>query len=185
MTDPIKKDMKTKLSNAVQSLKIALAKIRTGRAHPSILDTVLVTYMDSTHPIKQMASITVEDSRTLKLTLYDIKSINAVSKAILNANLGLNPSNTGTAIYVPLPALTEETRKFYIKQLRSDVENARIIARNARRDAFTKYKTLLKNKEISENDEKRLSNIIQKEMDATMSIMDDLLSQKEKEIMTI
>lgn len=181
----VKKETQKELSKAIESLKITLAKIRTGRAHPSLLDSVIVEYQNAKAPLKQMATIVVEDARTLKVIAFDHKSVGAITKSILNAGLGLNPSNTGTNIYVPLPALTEETRKMYIKQLRQNIESARIVVRNLRRDAFSAYKKQLKNKEINENDEKRLSNAIQKEVDETMVIIDGLLTQKEKEIMAI
>jgi ribosome recycling factor len=181
----VKKETQKELSKAIESLKITLAKIRTGRAHPSLLDSVIVEHQNTKSPLKQMATIVVEDARTLKVVAFDPKSVGAITKSILNAGLGLNPSNTGTNIYVPLPALTEETRKMYIKQLRQNIESARIVVRNLRRDAFTAYKKQLKNKEINENDEKRLSNSIQKDVDETMAIIDGLLTQKEKEIMAI
>jgi ribosome recycling factor len=181
----VKKETQKELSKAIESLKITLAKIRTGRAHPSLLDSVIVEHQNAKSPLKQMATIVVEDARTLKVVAFDPKSVGAITKSILNAGLGLNPSNTGTNIYVPLPALTEETRKMYIKQLRQNIESARIVVRNLRRDAFTAYKKQLKNKEINENDEKRLSNSIQKDVDETMAIIDGLLTQKEKEIMAI
>lgn len=181
----VKKETQKELSKAIESLKITLAKIRTGRAHPSLLDSVIVEYQNVKSPLKQMATIVVEDARTLKVLAFDPKSVGAITKSILNAGLGLNPSNTGINIYVPLPALTEETRKMYIKQLRQNIESARIVIRNLRRDAFTAYKKQLKNKEINENDEKRLSNSIQKDVDETMATIDGLLTQKEKEIMAI
>lgn len=181
----VKRETQKELSKAIDSLKITLAKIRTGRAHPSLLDSVIVEYMSVKTPIKQMATIVVEDARTLKVVAFDPKSVGAITKSILNSGLGLNPSNTGTSIYVPLPALTEDTRKMYIKQLRQNIESARIVVRNLRRDAFTTYKKQLKTKEINENDEKRLSNSIQKDVDETMANIDELLAQKEKEIMAI
>lgn len=181
----VKKETQKELAKAIESLKTTIAKIRTGRAHPSLLDSVMVDHLNTKIPIKQMASIVVEDARTLKVVAFDNKLIGAVTKAILNAGLGFNPSNTGTAIYVPLPIMTEDTRKMYIKQLRQSIENSRIVVRNLRRDAFSVYKKQLKNKEINENDERRLSNSIQKEIDETMTIIDELLEQKEKEIMAI
>lgn len=181
----VKKETQKELAKAIESLKITIAKIRTGRAHPSLLDSVMVDHLNTKTPIKQMASIVVEDARTLKVVAFDNKLMGAVTKSILNAGLGLNPSNTGAAIYVPLPIMTEDTRKMYIKQLRQSIENSRIVVRNLRRDAFSIYKKQLKNKEINENDERRLSNSIQKEIDATMAIIDGLLEQKETEIMAI
>lgn len=181
----VKKETQKELAKAIESLKITIAKIRTGRAHPSLLDSVMVEHLNVKTPIKQMASIVVEDARTLKVVAFDNKLIGAITKAILNAGLGLNPSNTGVAIYVPLPVMTEDTRKMYIKQLRQSIENSRIVVRNLRRDAFSVYKRQLKNKEINENDERRLSNSIQKEIDETMAVIDGLLEQKEKEIMAI
>lgn len=181
----VKKETQKDLAKTVESLKITIAKIRTGRAHPSLLDSVMVDHLNVKTPIKQMASIVVEDARTLKVVAFDNKLIGVITKSILNAGLGLNPSNTGVAIYVPLPVMTEDTRKMYIKQLRQSIENSRIVVRNLRRDAFSVYKRQLKNKEINENDERRLSNAIQKEIDETMATIDGLLAQKEKEIMAI
>ena len=181
----VKKETQKELAKAIESLKITIAKIRTGRAHPSLLDTVIVEHLNAKTPLKQMATVIVEDYRTLKVIAFDAKSVGSITKSILNAGLGLNPSNTGTSIYVPLPALTEDTRKMYIKQLRQSIENSRIVVRNLRRDAFSVYKRQLKNKEINENDERRLSNSIQKEIDETMAVIDGLLEQKEKEIMAI
>lgn len=181
----VRKETQKQLTKAIDSLKISLAKIRTGRAHPSLLDSVIVEYLNVKTPIKQMSTIIVEDSRTLKVVAFDTKSVGAITKSILNAGLGLNPSNTGVNIYVPLPALTEETRKMYIKQLRQNIENSRVVVRNLRRDAFSVYKKQLKAKEINENDERRLSNGVQKDIDDTMVIIDKLLSEKELEIMAI
>ena len=140
MINEIKKDAQTRMTKTLEALGHAFAKIRTGRAHPSILDSVMVSYYGSDTPLRQVANVTVEDSRTLALSVFDKSMIQAVEKAIMTSDLGLNPATAGTTIRVPMPALTEETRKGYTKQARAEAENARVAVRNIRRDAIAQLK---------------------------------------------
>ena len=155
MINEIKKDAQARMHKSVESLQTAFAKIRTGRAHPGILDVVMVSYYGSDTPLNQVANVTVEDSRTLALTVFDKSMIQAVEKAILVSDLGLNPATSGATIRVPMPASTEETRKGYTKQARQESENARVAIRNIRRDALAQLKDLVKDKDISEDEERR------------------------------
>jgi ribosome recycling factor len=143
MINEIKQDAQERMKKTLESLGHAFAKIRTGRAHPSILDGVMVSYYGSDTPLRQIANVTAEDSRTLALTVFDRGMIQAVEKAIMTSDLGLNPATAGTTIRVPMPALTEETRKGYTKQARSEAENARVAVRNIRRDAIAQLKDLV------------------------------------------
>lgn len=161
MINEIKKDAQERMKKSLESLDHAFAKIRTGRAHPSILDSVMVSYYGSDTPLRQVANVIAEDSRTLALTVFDKSMIQAVEKAIMTSDLGLNPATAGTTIRVPMPALTEETRKGYTKQARSEAENARVAIRNIRRDALAQLKDLVKEKEISEDDERRAADEVQ------------------------
>lgn len=185
MINEIKKDAQVRMHKSVESLQHAFAKIRTGRAHPGILDTVMVTYYGNDTPLRQVANVTVEDSRTLALSVFDKSMIQAVEKAILVADLGLNPATSGTTIRVPMPALTEETRKGYTKQARQESENARVAVRNIRRDALAQLKDLIKEKEISEDEERRGADEIQKVTDHAIEEIDKLLAAKEIDLMAV
>jgi ribosome recycling factor len=185
MINEIKKDAQVRMHKSVESLQHAFAKIRTGRAHPGILDTVMVSYYGSDTPLRQVANVTVEDSRTLALSVFDKSMIQAVEKAILVADLGLNPATSGTTIRVPMPALTEETRKGYTKQARQESENARVAVRNIRRDALAQLKDLVKEKEISEDEERRGADEIQKITDHAIEEIDKLLAAKETDLMAV
>lgn len=185
MINEIKKDAQARMHKSVESLQTAFAKIRTGRAHPGILDTVMVSYYGSDTPLNQVANVTVEDSRTLALTVFDKSMIQAVEKAILVSDLGLNPATSGTTIRVPMPALTEETRKGYTKQARQESENARVAIRNIRRDALAQLKDLLKEKEISEDEDRRGADEIQKLTDTAVDGVDKLLATKETDLMAV
>lgn len=136
MINEIKKEAQERMGKTLEALGHAFAKIRTGRAHPSILDSVMVSYYGADTPLRQVANVTVEDSRTLALAVFDKSMIQAVEKAIMTSDLGLNPATAGTTIRVPMPALTEETRKGYTKQARAEAEQARVSVRNIRRDAL-------------------------------------------------
>lgn len=173
------------MHKSVESLQTAFAKIRTGRAHPGILDTVMVPYYGSDTPLNQVANVTVEDSRTLALTVFDKSMTQAVEKAILVSDLGLNPATSGSTIRVPMPALTEETRKGYTKQARQEAENARVAIRNIRRDALAQLKDLVKEKEISEDEERRGADEIQKLTDSAVDDVDKLLAAKETDLMAV
>ncbi len=185
MINEIKKDAQERMKKSVESLDHAFAKIRTGRAHPSILDSVMVSYYGADTPLRQVANVTVEDSRTLALTVFDRSMIQAVEKAIMTSDLGLNPSSAGTTIRVPMPALTEETRKGFTKQARSEAENARVAVRNIRRDALSQLKDLQKEKEISEDEERRAGDEVQKLTDKFIADIDKALEAKESDLMAI
>jgi ribosome recycling factor len=185
MINEIKKDAQVRMHKSVESLQHAFAKIRTGRAHPGILDTVMVSYYGNDTPLRQVANVTVEDSRTLALSVFDKSMIQAVEKAILVADLGLNPATSGTTIRVPMPALTEETLKGYTKQARQESENARVAVRNIRRDALAQLKDLVKEKEISEDEERRGADEIQKITDHAIEEIDKLLAAKETDLMAV
>lgn len=185
MINEIKKDAQARMHKSVESLQIAFAKIRTGRAHPGILDSVMVSYYGSDTPLNQVANVNVEDSRTLALTVFDKSMIQAVEKAILVSDLGLNPATSGTTIRVPMPALTEETRKGYTKQARQESENARVAIRNIRRDALAQLKDLVKDKDISEDEDRRGADEVQKLTDHAVEEVDKLLATKETDLMAV
>lgn len=179
----IKKDADTRMEKCVDAFKNQISKVRTGRASPSLLDGIMVPYYGTPTPLRQLASVTVEDSRTLKINVFDRSLSPAVEKAIMASDLGLNPSSAGTDIRVPLPALTEERRKDLIKVVRGEAEQGRVSVRNVRRDANDKVKALLKDKEISEDDERRSQDEIQKMTDGYIKNLDAALAEKEKELM--
>ncbi|MFI8479720.1 ribosome recycling factor [Pseudomonas sp. NPDC078700] len=185
MINEIKKDAQSRMSKSLESLNVAFAKIRTGRAHPSILDSVMVSYYGTDTPLRQVANVVTEDSRTLALNVFDKGMIQAVEKAIMTSDLGLNPATAGTTIRVPMPALTEETRKGYTKQARAEAENARVAVRNIRRDALAQLKDLEKEKEISEDDERRAADEIQKLTDKSVAEVDKALESKEADLMAV
>ncbi len=185
MINEIKKDTQERMKKSTESLDHAFAKIRTGRAHPSILDSVKVSYYGTETPLRQVANVTVEDSRTLALSVFDRSMIQAVEKAIMTSDLGLNPATAGTTIRVPMPALTEETRKGYTKQARAEAENARVAVRNIRRDALSQLKDLQKEKQISEDEEHRAGDDIQKLTDKFIAEIDKALEAKETDLMAI
>jgi ribosome recycling factor len=173
------------MEKSVEALRTQISKVRTGRAHPSILDGVMVSYYGSDTPLRQVANVTIEDSRTLAITVFDKSASPAVEKAILTADLGLNPSSAGTVIRVPLPPLTEERRRDLVKVVRAEAEQGRVAVRNVRRDANSDLKELLKEKEISEDDERRATDEIQKMTDLYVTKIDQLLAEKEKELMEV
>jgi len=179
----IKKDAEVRMEKCVEAFKNTIGKVRTGRASPSLLDGIVVEYYGSPTPLRQLASVTVEDSRTLKLNVFDRSMGPAVEKAIMASDLGLNPSSAGTDIRVPLPPLTEERRKDLIKIVRGEAEQGRVSVRNVRRDANDKIKALLKDKEISEDDERRAQDDIQKMTDVSIKKVDAALAEKETELM--
>ncbi len=185
MINEIKKDAQTRMTKTLEALGHAFAKIRTGRAHPSILDSVMVSYYGSDTPLRQVANVTVEDSRTLALSVFDKSMIQAVEKAIMTSDLGLNPATAGTTIRVPMPALTEETRKGFTKQARAEAEQARVSVRNIRRDARAQLKDLLKEKEISEDEDRRAQDEVQKLTDKFVAEVDKALEAKEADLMAV
>lgn len=184
MINDIKKDGESRMNKALEALENAFAKLRTGRAHPGILSGVTVSYYGSEMPLNQVASINVEDSRTLMVQPFDRSMVQAVDKAIREADLGLNPM-TADVIRVPMPALTEETRRDMQKLARSDAESARVSVRNIRRDMLGDIKSLVKEKEISEDDERRASDDIQKLTDKFISAIDSRLEKKEADLMEV
>lgn len=185
MINDIKKDTQERMGKTLESLSHNLGTIRTGRAHPSILESVKVPAWGSEMPLNQVAAISVEDARTLKIVAHDKSLGAAIEKAILTSDLGLNPSSAGTTIRVPMPPLTEETRKGYTKQARGVAEDARVAVRNVRRDALAKLKQLTKDKEISEDEERRAADEIQKLTDKHIAQVDTALEVKEKDLMAV
>lgn len=185
MINEIKQDAQERMKKTLEALDHAFAKIRTGRAHPSILDSVMVSYYGADTPLRQAANVVAEDSRTLALTVFDKSMIQAVEKAIMTSDLGLNPATAGTTIRVPMPALTEETRKGYTKQARAEAENARVAVRNIRRDAIAQLKDLVKEKEISEDEERRGQDDVQKLTDKYVAEIDKALEGKEADLMAV
>ena len=185
MINEIKKDAQARMQKSIESLQTAFAKIRTGRAHPGILDSIMVPYYGTDTPLRQVANVTVEDSRTLALTVFDKSMIQAVEKAIMVSDLGLNPATSGATIRVPMPVLTEETRKNYTRQARQEAEGARVSVRNIRRDGLAQLKDLVKEKEISEDEEHRAADDIQKVTDQAVEEIDQLLAAKEDELMAV
>ncbi|WP_407681280.1 ribosome recycling factor [Pseudidiomarina planktonica] len=173
------------MEKSVESLRSQMSKVRTGRAHPSLLDGITVPYYGVETPLNQMANITTEDSRTLALTVFDKSASGAVEKAILTSDLGLNPAAAGAVIRVPLPALTEERRKDLVKIVRSEAEQGRVAIRNIRRDANGDLKDLLKEKEITEDDERKATDEIQKLTDTFIGQIDKLLEDKEKDLLEV
>ena len=183
MLAELKKTTEQKMARSIEAFKGDLAKVRTGRAHTGLLDHVMVDYYGSATPLNQLAKITLLDARTIGVAPFDKKMLPAVEKAIRDANLGLNPASMGDTVRVPMPALTEERRKELIKVVRHDAENARIAIRNLRRDANHHLKEALKKKEVSENDERRTQDEVQKLTDRSIGELDKLLQQKEAELM--
>nr|WP_284694988.1 ribosome recycling factor [Photobacterium galatheae] len=173
------------MEKSVEALKTQLAKVRTGRAHPSLLDGIQVEYYGSNTPLRQVANVIAEDARTLAITVFDKELTPKIEKAIMMSDLGLNPSSAGTVIRVPLPPLTEERRKDLVKVVRAEAEQGRVAVRNIRRDANADVKALLKDKEISEDDDRRAQDDIQKLTDAAVKKIDAILEAKEKELMEV
>ncbi|PKG57637.1 ribosome recycling factor [Shewanella sp. Choline-02u-19] len=183
MINEIKTDAKTRMDKCIESTITQMAKVRTGRAHPSLLDTIKVPYYGSLTPLKQVASVSIGDARTLNVSVFDRTMIAAVEKAIMSSGLGLNPMSAGATIRIPLPALTEERRKDLIKVVRAEAENSRIAVRNVRRDANSDVKALEKDKECTEDDVRRSEDEVQKFTDAHIKKIDEILAAKEKELM--
>jgi ribosome recycling factor len=185
MIDDIKKDAASRMAKSVESLSENLAKVRTGRAHPSLLDHLTVSYYGAEVPLKQVANVGVEDARTITVQPYEQQMVSAVEKAIMESDLGLNPNSAGTLIRVPMPPLTEERRRDMTKIVRHEAEQARVAVRNIRRDANNDLKALVKDKLISEDDERRGQEIIQKLTDQHVKEIDELLEKKEKDLMSV
>ncbi|EKU51434.1 ribosome-recycling factor [Acinetobacter gyllenbergii] len=184
MINDLKQDSEQRMQKSLDSLELGFAKVRTGRAHPSILNGVMVSYYGSDVPLNQVANIGLEDSRTLLVQPFERSMVAAIDKAIREAGLGLNPI-TADAIRVPMAALTEETRRDMQKVARAEAENAKVAIRNIRRDVLGDLKALLKEKEISEDDDRRASDDIQKITDKYVAEVDKRLAAKEAELMKV
>lgn len=185
MLDEIKKDASSRMDKSVASLQQDFTKIRTGRAHTSLLDHITVQYYGSAAPLSQVANIGIEDSRTLTVSPWEKDMVQPIEKAIMGSDLGLNPATAGTVIRVPLPPLTEERRKDLTRIVRNEAEGGRIAVRNIRRDALGDLKDLLKEKMIGEDDERRAHEEIQKITDQHVARIDEVLAEKENELMEI
>lgn len=185
MTADIIADAEMRMGKSVDSLRVELTKIRTGRAHPSLLDQIVVDYYGTDTPINQVANVTLEDARTLAVAPWEKQMVSVVEKAIMNSGLGLNPSTAGTLIRIPMPPLTEERRRELVKVVKGEGENAKIAVRNIRRDANNDFKDLLKEKEISEDEAREAEDNIQKHTDKHVKSVDEVIAVKEKELMEI
>lgn len=185
MINEYKQDAETRMKKSLEALGVAFSKIRTGRAHPSILDGVKVSYYGSDVPISQVANVNVEDARTLSVSPWEKTMVPEIEKAIMKSDLGFNPVTAGDVIRIPMPALTEETRKNFIRQAKSEAETARVSVRNIRRDVLSDIKALLKEKEISEDEERRAADDIQKITDKFVGEVDKALQVKEADLMEI
>jgi len=181
----IVKDAETRMRKSIDSFKAEIAKLRTGRATPGILDHIRVDYYGNEMPLNQVANITVTDSRTLTITPWEKNMVQLIEKAILNSDLGLNPATAGTVIRVPMPPLNEERRKELIKVVRTEAETARVSVRNLRRDANAELKELLKAKQITEDEERRLIDDIQKLTNKFVAEVDQITTAKESDLMAI
>lgn len=185
MVNDIKKDAEDRMGKSVLALVDAFKRIRTGRANPAILDGVMVNYYGTDTPISQLANIIVEDGRCLAINPWEKNLVPQIEKAILKSDLGLNPATSGDTIRLPMPALTEETRKNFIKQARAEAEKGRVSVRNIRRDANANIKKLVTDKLISEDDQRGGEDQIQKMTDKYIAEVDALLTQKEKDLMQV
>lgn len=185
MLAELKKSTEQKMHKSVESFKADLARVRTGRAHTGLLDHITVDYYGAPTPLAQVAKITLLDARTIGVAPFEKKLLQAVEKAIRDSDLGLNPASMGELVRVPMPSLTEERRKELIKVVRHEAENARVAVRNLRRDAIHHVKDALKKKEISENDEHRAQDDVQKLTDRSIAEIDKLLQHKEAELLAV
>jgi ribosome recycling factor len=181
----IKKQATEKMSKSIDTLKHDLAKIRTGRAHTGLLDHLRVDYYGAEMPISQVANVTLSDARTISIQPFEKKMVQAVEKAIRDSDLGVNPATSGDVIRVPMPPLTEERRRELTKIVKQDGENAKVAVRNIRRDAIAHLKALLKESEVSEDEEKRAQDDVQKMTDKSIGDIDKLVAEKEKELMAV
>lgn len=185
MIDDIVKDAGTRMSKSVENLNQDLHKVRTGRAHTSLLDQISVSYYGSDVPLNQAATVTASDARTLLVTPFERSMIAPIEKAIMESNLGLTPNSAGGAIRIPLPPLTEERRRDLVKVVRNEGEQAKVAIRNIRRDANSDFKSLLKDKDITEDEAKEAEDRIQKLTDKHVGDVDQLLAEKEAELMSV
>ncbi len=185
MINDITRDAESRMGKAIEALQHELAKLRTGRAHPSLLDHIRVEYYGAEVPLSQAANVTIVDPRTLAVTAWDKGMTRVIEKAILNSDLGLNPVTAGDVMRIPMPPLTEERRRDLTRVVRGEGEQARVAVRNVRRDANHHLKELIKKKEVSEDDERRAEEKIQKTTDERIARIDALVAAKEKELMEV
>jgi ribosome recycling factor len=185
MLQEIKKDAAERMGKSVDALRVELKKLRTGRAHTSLLDHITVEYYGSSVPLSQVANIGIEDSRTLTITPWERQMVQTVEKAIMTSDLGLNPNTAGTVIRVPLPPLTEERRRDMGKIVRHEGENAKVAIRNIRRDALHQVKELLKDKDITEDDDRRVHDEVQQLTDKHIALVDKVVEEKEQELLEV
>jgi ribosome recycling factor len=185
MIEDIKKDAADRMKKSVAALTNSMAKIRAGRAHTSLLDHVMVSYYGSDVALNQVANVGIEDSRTLTVTPWEKPMLSVVEKAIMNSDLGVNPNSAGMTIRIPIPPLTEERRRDLVKVAKNEAEGARIAVRNIRRDANSTLKELLKEKEISEDEERGAEEAVQKLTDTVIKQIEDVLSEKEADLMEV
>ena len=185
MTEQLFKDTQIKMDKAVAALDTALTKVRTGRAHPSLVESIMVSYYGVDTPLNQVASVSVADARTLSVVPWEKTMVAPIEKAIMSSDLGLNPATSGTNIRIPLPALTEERRKDLIKLVRQEAEGARVSVRNCRRDVITRLKAMEKESEITEDDLRQFEQKAQDMTDAAIKKIESVVSEKEKELMTV
>ena len=185
MINDIKQDAQQRMDKCIESLETAFARVRTGRANPALLDSVKVPYYGSPTPLSQVANIAVEDGRTLTVSPWERQLVPEIERAIMKADLGVNPSTTGDLIRIPMPMLTEETRKDLIKVVRAEAESGRVAVRGVRRDANSTLKELQKEKEITEDDLRRGEDVVQKVTDEYIGKIDALLTKKEADLMEI
>lgn len=185
MLQDLMKDTEARMDKSIESFKLELAKIRTGRAHPSLLDHIQVDYYGTMTPIGRAANVTIEDARTLAVAAWDKALVSAIERAIRESDLGLNPNTAGTVIRIPLPPLTQERRRDLTKVVKSEGEQAKVAVRNIRRDAMADLKELLKAKEIAEDQERKSEEDVQKLTDSHVKKIDELVAAKEQEIMAV
>lgn len=185
MLDEFKQDAETRMGKSVESLKSDLTKIRTGRAHPSLLEHIMVDYYGSEVPLTQVANVNVADARTLSVTPWEKPMVAVIEKAIINSDMGLNPATAGEVIRIPLPPLTEERRKDLTRVVKQEGEGAKVAIRNIRRDVLSDIKTLLKEKEITEDEERHAQDDIQKITNKHVALIDKIIEEKEKDLMEI
>ena len=185
MINEISNDAKQRMEKSLENLRSTFTKIRTGRAHPSLLEHLMVDYYGNETPLNQVANVNALDARTLTITPWEKQMVQPVEKAIMNANLGLNPATAGTVIRVPMPPLSEERRRDLVKLVKNEAENTRIAIRNIRRDANNQFKELLKEKDITEDEERGAHDRIQKLTDETIAKTDVILAGKEADLMKI
>lgn len=185
MIEDIKKDAADRMQKSVAALGTSMAKIRAGRAHTSLLDHVTVSYYGSDVPLSQVASVGIEDSRTLTVTPWEKQMVSTIEKAIMTSDLGVNPNSAGLTIRIPIPPLTEERRRDLVKVAKAEAENARVAVRNIRRDANSTLKDLLKEKEISEDEARGAEDDIQKLTDSVIKDIENILTEKEADLMEV